>query len=252
LIIDELNRAHLDKAFGELFTVLGTDDLVPVSLPHQVKGNKLLVIPRRFRIIATLNSYDRQFVNNMSQAIRRRFTFITIDIPEKKPSGEFWEIDKGANLPSLKEFYYICTKACSRVARRQVSNDENDYDVIYKDILHLLNHDLKDNLIKLMELLESIRYSSSESIPYLPIGTAQIIDTVELFLIHYLQSDRLSGDANVAIDWATSVKIIPLFEADTIDQEILTLFAKSLANPFHKLSKRELSVIANAGLCYID
>lgn len=34
LLIDELNRAHLDKAFGELFSVLGTDELVPINLPH--------------------------------------------------------------------------------------------------------------------------------------------------------------------------------------------------------------------------
>ena len=74
LLIDELSRAHLDKAFGELFTVLGTDDLVPITLPHQKPGNRDLVIPRRFRIIATLNSVDRQFVNSLSQGLRRRFT----------------------------------------------------------------------------------------------------------------------------------------------------------------------------------
>ena len=252
LIIDELNRAHLDKAFGELFTVLGTDDLVPVSLPHQTKNNRLLVIPRRFRIIATLNSYDRQFVKNMSQAIRRRFTFITIDIPAKKPKSDLWQLLPDSKVPAIKEYYYICMKACSRVARRETSLEPEQYDNSYAKVFGILKRDLNDCLVKLMELLESIRYSTEEHIPFLPIGTAQIIDTVELLIIQYLQSEPSANQAGFAVDWAVSVKIIPLFEADMIDQEVLVKFAESLNSPFDKMTKRELSIIANAGLYYIE
>ena len=94
LLVDELNRAYLDKAFGELFTVIGTDELIPITLPHQRVGNRELVIPRRFRMIGTINSVDRQYVNSLSQAIRRRFTFVTVDIPTRRQSGENWSLEE--------------------------------------------------------------------------------------------------------------------------------------------------------------
>ena len=81
LLIDELNRAHPDKSFGELLSVLGSDDLVKVTLGYRRGSDNVLVGPRRFRIIATINSIDKQFVNGLSEGLRRRFTFLTVDVP---------------------------------------------------------------------------------------------------------------------------------------------------------------------------
>ena len=73
MLIDELNRAYIDRAFGELFSVLGTDEITPIVLPYQDEGNRVIVTPKRFRIIATINTLDRQFVNSLSQGLKRRF-----------------------------------------------------------------------------------------------------------------------------------------------------------------------------------
>lgn len=251
LIIDELNRAHLDKAFGELFTVLGTDDLVPVNLPHQPQGNRRLVIPRRFRLIATLNSYDRQFVNNLSQAIRRRFTFITIDIPPKKPDSVSWSVDKNSSIGAIQELTAIIEKAASKVARRLTTLEPDLFSDKKSELFEQLSSAYFGTIQKLMELVSSIRYSTTTDRPYLPIGTAQLIDTIELFMVQLLQSEEVSDDTiNNAIDWATSVKIVPLFEADAIDHETIFSLANSLQTPFNRKTKRELLTIANAGLVF--
>ncbi len=251
LIIDELNRAHLDKAFGELFTVLGTDDLVPVNLPHQPEGNRRLIIPRRFRLIATLNSYDRQFVNNLSQAIRRRFTFITIDIPPRKPDGVNWSIDSHSEIAAIKELSAIVDKVSSKIARRATTLDPDSFADKKSEFLELLSTSYFDVIEKLMDLISSVRYSTTTDIPFLPIGTAQIIDTIELFLVQLLQSEDVTqGKVNDAMDWASSVKIVPLFEADAIDHETILSLANNLNSPFNKRTRRELLTIANAGLVF--
>lgn len=94
LVIDELNRADIDKAFGQLFTLLSgqsvqlpfTQDGTEVELintdkidrhpdPHQY------LVPESWRIFATMNTYDKTSLYEMSYAFMRRFTFIRIEAP---------------------------------------------------------------------------------------------------------------------------------------------------------------------------
>lgn len=96
LIIDELNRADIDKAFGQLFTLLSGQ---AIQLPFQKRGHAVEVIPAaRFRgtspephefvmpstwrLVATMNSYDKASLYEMSYAFMRRFAFIDIDLPD--------------------------------------------------------------------------------------------------------------------------------------------------------------------------
>jgi MoxR-like ATPase len=95
LVIDELNRADIDKAFGQLFTLLSgqsvqlpfTQDGTEVELintdkidhhpdPHQY------LVPESWRIFATMNTYDKTSLYEMSYAFMRRFTFIRIEAPK--------------------------------------------------------------------------------------------------------------------------------------------------------------------------
>jgi len=98
LIIDEINRADIDKAFGQLFTVLSGYD---VELPYkdsdgnsikiirdeysnrsyhdQVSGS--YVIGNNWRIIGTMNTIDKDTLYDLSYAFMRRFMFIDIDVP---------------------------------------------------------------------------------------------------------------------------------------------------------------------------
>lgn len=99
LIIDEINRADIDKAFGQLFTVLSGQR---VELPFKHSNGKTISIDvttedgsyfddgdaaykvgRNWRIIATMNVYDMNFLYEMSYAFMRRFAFVYLDVPEK-------------------------------------------------------------------------------------------------------------------------------------------------------------------------
>ncbi|KKL72417.1 hypothetical protein LCGC14_2085130, partial [marine sediment metagenome] len=98
LIIDELNRADIDKAFGVLFTTLAGDNVTipftkenrPIKIMADYKNvtfssdstdNYCYYIPENWRIIATMNTYDKSSLYQMSYAFMRRFAFIMIDIP---------------------------------------------------------------------------------------------------------------------------------------------------------------------------
>ena len=96
LIIDEINRADIDKAFGQLFTVLSGHD---VELPYEdVEGNPIKTvmnknfnrnqyidgtyyIGKNWRIIGTMNSYDKNTLFDLSYAFMRRFMFVEIEVP---------------------------------------------------------------------------------------------------------------------------------------------------------------------------
>ena len=95
LIIDEINRADIDKAFGPMFSALTGDD---VTLAHKIGGKSIHILgrpkeddvlePNKFfvhpdwRILATLNTFDKASLYEMSYAFMRRFSFIPIMIPE--------------------------------------------------------------------------------------------------------------------------------------------------------------------------
>ncbi len=81
LVIDELNRAPVDLALGEALTMLGGDHNV-LHVPT-AQGTAPLPVPQDFRIIGTLNTFDRHFLNRMSEALKRRFAFIEVLPPTR-------------------------------------------------------------------------------------------------------------------------------------------------------------------------
>lgn len=105
LTIDELNRADIDKAIGQMFTVLSGQSVtlpfienrdgaeLPVSIvppsaqiPPRTHARR---IPRDWRIIATLNTRDRDLLFSMSFALLRRFAVIEIPNP---PANDYKEL----------------------------------------------------------------------------------------------------------------------------------------------------------------
>jgi MoxR-like ATPase len=95
LVLDELNRADIDKAFGPLLTVLSGG---PVDLPTiTVDGRPVRIEPSsesglaqdgvtyragpRWRIIATMNTLDRAALFSFSLAFARRFAFVLVPAP---------------------------------------------------------------------------------------------------------------------------------------------------------------------------
>jgi hypothetical protein len=88
LVIDEFTRAPIDAAFGSLLTTLSGGEYATLAVP--TGGIERPVrLPRDFRIIGTLNSFDRHFLNEMSEALKRRFDFI--DVLPPHPDHEEYE-----------------------------------------------------------------------------------------------------------------------------------------------------------------
>jgi MoxR-like ATPase len=91
LLIDEFNRADMNKAFGEMFLAIdhGTIQLredekpeINGSLYDNLKNS--ITIPPEFRMICTMNDYDKTLLNELSYGLLRRFAFIEIDTPTDK------------------------------------------------------------------------------------------------------------------------------------------------------------------------
>jgi len=100
LIIDELNRADVDKAFGQLFTVLSGHDVITSfkvnkhNVAIELNRNNAdssynhdsgkYSLGRDWRIIATMNTFDRSLLFQLSAAFVRRFAVVNVGIPSQE------------------------------------------------------------------------------------------------------------------------------------------------------------------------
>ena len=75
LIIDELNRANLDQSFGEVFTLLDPEYRDTKRLEY---GDDSVYLPYSFRILATMNTYDKAQLFELGYAFRRRFAIVEV------------------------------------------------------------------------------------------------------------------------------------------------------------------------------
>jgi DNA polymerase III delta prime subunit len=102
LIIDELNRADIDKAFGSLFSALTGESVTlpfdgsdgnPIEIldasraDEQVSPDKFY-IPEDWRMLATMNTLDKTSLYEMSYAFMRRWAFIPVGIPDFPPEED--------------------------------------------------------------------------------------------------------------------------------------------------------------------
>jgi MoxR-like ATPase len=95
LVIDEINRADIDKSFGQLFTLLSGRS---VQLPFRRDGEEIEIhpaedfdgdaeehqylMPASWRLFATMNSYDKTSLYELSYAFMRRFAFVHVGAPD--------------------------------------------------------------------------------------------------------------------------------------------------------------------------
>lgn len=82
LVIDEFNRANIDKAFGEMFTATLIRRL-KVPTMEEEKAFDEIPIPKDYRILGTLNTFDKHFLFKLSDALKRRFRFVEILPPAR-------------------------------------------------------------------------------------------------------------------------------------------------------------------------
>ncbi len=122
LIIDEINRADIDKAFGELFTLLSGND---VDLPYLMRGTaaggeevsrrirlvasaapddaatETVRLPLWWRLIGSMNDADKASLKRLSYAFVRRFAFIPVNIPPADIYHQLLEAGAGSGVDGL-------------------------------------------------------------------------------------------------------------------------------------------------------
>ncbi|MBK5222348.1 MAG: AAA family ATPase [Acidimicrobiia bacterium] len=154
LVIDELNRSNFDRAFGQLFTVLSGS---PVVLPFKRAGQSqtlsivpsgieppddtdVIRMPASWRIIATMNVFDKNLLFEMSYALMRRFAFIEVGTPDE---ASFEKLLQGpgeivGQLLPLRRFsdlgpavYLDAARYAARRAEDGVSDSRLLYEVFY-------------------------------------------------------------------------------------------------------------------------
>jgi len=89
LLVDELNRADVDRALGELLTVLAGRG---TTTPYALDDGRLVSVgpdagcthrvPPSFRVLATLNTWDRAALFRLSYAVQRRFAILHVGVPD--------------------------------------------------------------------------------------------------------------------------------------------------------------------------
>ena len=181
LVIDEFNRANADRAFGPLFTALEYKRL-KIPTTNQSESFEELTIPEDYRIIGTLNTFDKHFLFKLSDALKRRFSFIEIlPPPFNKKDDEMRFVVKKA----LDGFDDIGNKFGIKTFDDLQRTPE----------IHGLLSDLYD-------IMAFIRLSKN-------LGTAVLIAIFRFTIIHY----HKTGNADTSLDAGIVIQLLPHLES---------------------------------------
>ncbi len=151
LVVDELNRADADQAFGSLFTVLtgetvtlpfdtpGGDPITVVGDPAEYDGAHVdhdgdsvpearrshYFVPPSWRMVATANSADKATLYRLSYAFMRRFAFVHVPAPGQATLTD----DGGDPDPDVVEPYFDCWVDSWRVDFEDVAEQLLDREI---------------------------------------------------------------------------------------------------------------------------
>jgi MoxR-like ATPase len=185
LVIDEFNRANIDKAFGQMFTALEYKEMqIPTIDPDEPFEE--LIIPEDYRIIGTLNTADKHYLHSLSDALKRRFSIIEIPIPEYPQKDE--------------ELYFVVSKATEKldIDVSQILSDgkftrgKGDADT----------ESIIDTLYTLMSFIREIK----------PLGTALLISMLRFMIINHSLELVKKESWDSSLDNALVTSIIPQIE----------------------------------------
>ncbi len=242
LIIDELNRANLDEAFGDVFTLLDIDYRTREPIKY---AERTQTVPLSFRILATMNTYDQAQLFSLGYAFRRRFAFVsvpsllnTFDPSKESVTGE----SIPAISPTLDEAYdelvgIIVDAAIEALAVGADGSGVHDNDVAAVIPEFADEEQLREAVETLREnpALQTDGLSVFETIVYfayevyerdvIDVGQALLIDIAKYLIAHQLLfPDRTSREI---LDEAVVAYLVPQFEyymsdlrrAETIDRD---------------------------------
>lgn len=151
LVVDELNRANFDRAFGQLFTVLSGQAVVlpfkrrgttrPISIvppgADVPPGSEPIRVPATWRIVATMNVFDKNLLFEMSFALMRRFAFIEVVPPDDDAYRELIAgpgeiVGKLLGLRGLKELGPAVFIDAARYAAQRAATAPSESRLLYE------------------------------------------------------------------------------------------------------------------------
>jgi 5-methylcytosine-specific restriction enzyme B len=191
LIIDEFSRAEIDKAIGPLYTVLGgggADAPLPLWF-GATEATQVVYLPKRFRIIGTMNSVDTNYVYTFSQGLSRRFQFVYVGVPEQSQVAD--ELLQ-ARI-SAAEWY------AAAYGDQSFAVDDFTGDARIAQVTMLL-----------ASFLEAVRYDDpADNRLGWPIGTAQMVDVYRQLALRRPDADSASEALIPAVDLALADCVVP-------------------------------------------
>lgn len=123
LVLDELNRADIDKALGEMFTLLGGGSK-SIRLPFRKRqedgsykrvslgttsastpDDMVIGIPSSWRLIGTMNTADKASLYQLSFAFMRRFAFVFVDTPSEEDYEDLIDRASGSLITNYDESF---------------------------------------------------------------------------------------------------------------------------------------------------
>ena len=271
LIIDEINRANVDLAFGRLFTLLDVK-YRDSPLIERTEGlgdafkdvllNDNLYVPYSFRIIATMNSYDKALLFKLGYALLRRFAIVEMRrnfkfepnpqgwieiVKEFVKEGKSCDLEKSVNLDIIENEFYL------------TRSEFDDYVLIdpilqiilkrfngIKGVLEKLAMNLGLTSSDILSLIYKIICTINEKLSEfnVEITEAPIADTIKFLAVSTLLDENwASQHLATLLDEAFSSYIIPQLDilADKVRAERLGLLpikgAKRLKDELEELSK---------------
>lgn len=196
LIVDEFNRAEIDKAFGPLFTALGGDTSgIPLWFGDSPERQRMW-LPGRFRVVATLNSVDTAYVFGLSQGLMRRFTFVYVGVPE---------------LDNIEDEFERAARQAVRWYEEDLGGRESlSDDEISAATSAFLDHaGVPPALDALRDVVSFVRYDRGEGSPGWPLGTAQLVDVLRDLRLRVGVIGTADIDPVQAVDLSIADRIIP-------------------------------------------
>lgn len=161
IIIDELNRAKMDFALGALFTALDKDYSI-LDLPqygHVSKDKCEIYVPNSFKIIGTINNFDKNFLFKFSYALSRRFAHIYVGVPSETEFSDELNTILDGTVKYLNQKFEVSTLSAAG-----------------------LNTDR--GITRICELISLLRGYGTTGERIRDIGTSQVIDTIRIYCVH--------------------------------------------------------------------
>jgi MoxR-like ATPase len=229
LVIDEFNRANIDKAFGQLFTALEYKRL-QIPTTDQNKPYEEILIPDDYRIIGTLNTADKHYLHSLSDALKRRFAIIEIPIPtyEQKSSELYFVVKKALeDLEGVKTTLQT-DDAKMEIVKGSDPEAEKILETLYTLMLHtreikplgtallismfrfmIVNHTITNDWIKSLDLaLASIVAPQLESLPYWTLKVCRSVYCSDPGVFFKTDREIIQGNENYRVDFDNFVKFL--------------------------------------------